>query len=341
MDETFPSLESRVTSRSGGGVGDSRLGDSRLVDSDALVITGPTAVGKTAVAIEVAKRVDGEVISMDSRQVYRGMDIGTAKPMLAERLGVPHHGFDRVDPDERYSAGRFARETREWIRDIRRRGRVPILAGGTGFFLRALTHPLFREPELDVGRRRALDRALASKPTGELRRWAEALDPGARRMLGGGRQRLCRVIEVALLTGRPISWWHVHAACDVQRFRPRIVVLEIGRDVLYRRIDERVARMVEDGLVDEVRELIARGYGPDDPGMNATGYAELIPQIRGERTLEEAIALTQAATRRYARRQMTWFRNQLPEGAMWLDADRPVGHLADTIVRLWSCESAD
>lgn len=302
--------------------------------TDALVITGPTAVGKTAVAVVVARRLGGEIISMDSRQVYRGMDIGTAKPTFAERQGVPHHGFDRVDPDERYSAGRFAREAREWIIDIRNRGRVPILVGGTGFFLRALTHPLFREPELDTDRRRALDRVLAGKPLRELLRWAETLDPGAGRMLGGGRQRLSRVVEIALLTGHPISWWHTHAAGDVPPVRPRIVVLVRGRDALRQRIDERAVRMVQDGLVDEVQRLLARGYRPEDPGMNATGYAELIPFLRGERTLDEAVALTQAATRRYARRQMTWFRNQLPEGATWLDADRPADELADAIVEL-------
>lgn len=337
------SSESRVTSHEsfgwrGWGLATRRLATRRLRD-DALVITGPTAVGKTAVAIAVAKRLDGEVISMDSRQVYRGMDIGTAKPTLAERQGVPHHGFDRVDPNERYSAGRFAREAREWIFAIRHRGRVPILAGGTGFFLRALTHPLFREPELDAGRRRALDQWLASRPNGELLRWAETLDPGAGGMLGGGRQRLSRLIEVALLTGRPISWWHTHAASDTQPPRLRVVVLALDRAALRKRIDERVVHMVEHGLVDEVRKLIARGYGPEDPGVNATGYAELIPFLRGERTLEDAIALTQAATRRYARRQMTWFRNQLPDGATWLDAECPVDALANTIARLMNCEA--
>ena len=123
---------------------------------DALVITGATATGKTALAIEVAERLRAEVVSMDSRQVYRGMDIGTAKPSLAERHGIAHHGFDLVDPHERYSAGRFARESRAWLTDIVSRGKVPILAGGTGFFLRALTDPLFREPAMDVERREAL-----------------------------------------------------------------------------------------------------------------------------------------------------------------------------------------
>jgi tRNA dimethylallyltransferase len=307
---------------------------------DVLVITGPTAAGKTAVAIKVAKRLGGEIISMDSRQVYRGMDIGTAKPTLAERCGVRHHGFDLVEPDERYSAGRFARDARGWIHDIQERGRVPILAGGTGFFLRTLTHPLFQEPEMPGPEREALDRMLRDQSRDDLRRWATALDPGAGTMLEGGRQRFARVIEVALLTGRPLSWWHRNAPDAAEPLRPVIFVLNVGRHELFRRIDNRVLRMVEDGLADEVRALVGQGLSASDPGMNATGYAEFIPYLAGERTLAEAIALTQAATRRYARRQMTWLRHQLPEGAVWIEADRPTDEIAGAIELLWNRERA-
>jgi tRNA dimethylallyltransferase len=305
---------------------------------DVLVITGPTAAGKTAVAIEVAKRLGGEIISMDSRQVYRGMDIGTAKPTPAERCGVPHYGFDIVSPDERYSAGRFAREARGWIHEIQQRNRVPILAGGTGFFLRALTHPLFQEPEMPRPEREALDRVLREQSTDELRRWAKALDPQAGSMLEGGRQRLARVVEVALLTGRPLSWWHKNAPDAAQALRPVIIVLDIRRQELFRRIDERVLDMVRDGLVEEVRALVKQGFIASAPGMNATGYAEFIPYLAGQRNLEEAIALTQAATRRYARRQMTWLRHQLPEGAIWVEADRPTNEIAEVIATIWHRE---
>lgn len=308
--------------------------------SDALVITGPTAVGKTAVAMVVARQLDGEVISMDSRQIYRGMDIGTAKPPPEEQAGVPHHGFDVVGPEERYSAGRFARDASRWIAEIRARGHVPILAGGTGFFLRALTHPLFREPELPAAERAVLARYLGAKQTGELRTWATALDADAGIMLAGGRQRLIRVVEVALLTGRPISWWHAHAPYADEPLRPLIFVLQLPRTELYRRIEDRVHRMIADGLVAEVRALLGCGYSAKDPGMNATGYAELIPHLAGERTLDEAVALTQAATRRYARRQSTWLRHQLPAGAVELDASRPVDELAAIITETWRKEAA-
>jgi tRNA dimethylallyltransferase len=306
--------------------------------SDALVITGPTAVGKTAIGILVAKRLGAEIVSMDSRQVYRGMDIGTAKPTLAERQGVPHFGFDVVSPAERYSAGRFALDARRWIAEIRERGHLALLVGGTGFFLRALTHPLFREPELEPERRAGLDRFLRQLGVEELRRWAAALDPGASGMRAGGRQRLQRVIEVALLTGRPITWWHAQAPGS-DPLAARIVVLELPRDTLVRRIDDRVDRMVVAGLAEEVSRLLAEGYTAESPGMNATGYAEFVPYVRGERTLAEAVALTKAATRRYARRQMTWFRNQLPHDVVRLDARRPPPEVADTIAELWRKEA--
>lgn len=295
-----------------------------------LVITGATATGKTEVAIETALRIRGSVISMDSRQVYRGMDIGTAKPTLAERRGVSHYGFDLVDPSERFNAGRFAVEARQWLREIDAQDRVPILAGGTGFFLRALTHPMFAEPPLPARLTERWKLFLRDLPTDELARWAAMLDPesGVR---ASDRQRLARVIEVAMLTGRPLSWWHRAAPPDEPPLDPIVFVLELPRDVLYRRIEDRVGRMVRDGLVAEVAGLLEAGYDERDPGMNATGYIEMIPHLRGERSLEEAIAMIQAATRRYARRQHTWFRHQLPPGAHRLDARLPATGLAAII----------
>jgi tRNA dimethylallyltransferase len=306
----------------------------------ALVITGPTATGKTALSLDVAERLDGEIISMDSRQVYRGMDIGTAKVTPDQRARVPHHGLDLVDPDERYSAGQFARDARRWIEAIRARGHTPILVGGTGFFLRALTHPLFREPEMPERSREALKRWLERQPEEKLRRWLADLDPATAKTLeaSGGRQRVARALEVALLTGRPLSWWHRHAPPETPPLPLRIFVLSLPREQLYRRINDRVLEMIEAGWVDEVRTLLERGYDLDDPGMVATGYPELVAYIRGEWSLEEAIEATQRATRRYARRQFTWFRHQLPPGAIWLDATRPRAELVDTIVDIWTRE---
>ncbi|HEX7119722.1 MAG TPA: tRNA (adenosine(37)-N6)-dimethylallyltransferase MiaA [Longimicrobiales bacterium] len=308
----------------------------------ALVITGPTATGKTALSLEVAERLGGEIISMDSRQVYRGMDIGTAKATAAERARAPHHGLDVVDPDERYSAGRFSRDARRWIAEIRGRGRIPVLVGGTGFFLRSLTHPLFREPEMPGRAREAVKRWLARQPSGKLRRWLQVLDPATAAALEarGGRQRVARALEVALLSGRPLSWWQRHAPAEAPALPLRIFVLALPREALYRRIDARVLEMVAAGLEAEVRALLARGYDRDDPGMSATAYPEMIAYIRGEWSLEEAIDATQRATRRYARRQLTWFRHQLPDDAIWLDASRPRAELVAAVVEAWTKEES-
>lgn len=304
---------------------------------DFLALVGPTASGKTALSLEVARALDGEIVSMDSRQVYRGMDVGTAKATPEQRAAVSHHGLDLVDPDARFSAGKFARRARGWIAEIRARGRVPMLVGGTGFFLRALTHPIFREPELDPARRAALADHLERLDDGALLAWLEALDPetAVRLRAGGGRQRLLRALELPLLTGRPLSWWHREAPPEAPPLRPLVFVLDPPRERLYRAIDGRVGEMAEAGLVDEVRGLMERGYGPGDPGMNATGYVELLPHLRGEIPLEAALEAVRKNTRAYARRQLTWFRHQLPGGAVWLDATRPRAELADEVARSW------
>jgi tRNA dimethylallyltransferase len=306
---------------------------------DVLVIAGATATGKAAVAVATARRLDGEVISMDSRQVYRRMSIGTAKPTPADCQGVPHYGFDLADPDERFNAGRFAALARAWIEDIRGRGRVPILAGGTGFFLRSLTHPMFEEPPLDATRKEGWKRYLASLETERLATWAAVLDP-ASAVRHADRQRLARTIEIAVLTGRPLTWWHGRAPAAAPALAPVIVILELPREILYRRIDERVDEMVRQGLVDEVRTLVQAGYDDSAPGMNATGYVELLPFFRGERSLDEALDMVKRATRRYARRQLTWLRHQLPPGAHRLDASLPAERLADTVARLWREEES-
>jgi tRNA dimethylallyltransferase len=306
--------------------------------SDALVITGPTASGKTAVAVEVALQLDADIISMDSRQVYRGMNIGTAKPTADEQRGVRHYGFDIIDPDERFNAGRFAALAREWLTEIRARGRVPLITGGTGFFLRALTHPMFDEPPLDPALKEEWKRYLAGLETAELTRWTRALEP-ALDALPEDRQRLARMIEVAVLTGRPLSWWHEHGATTQPALDPIIVVLDMPRQTLYRRINERVDAMVEAGLVEEVAALVRAGYDEREPGMNATGYIELVPYVRGERSLDEAVDMIRSATRRYARRQTTWLRHQLPPGAHWIDATLSVEELSRRIVTLWREEN--
>jgi len=273
---------------------------------------------------------------MDSRQVYRGMDIGTAKPAPAERQGVMHHGFDLVEPGERYSAGRFARDAWQWIDAIRGRGRIPILAGGTGFFLRALTHPMFDEPDASAGMREAIKRQLDTFAPERLVRWADALDPdgGWAQGRAGGRQRAARAVEIALRTGRPLSWWQTQQPRG-RILQPVTFVLELPREVLYDRINRRVDLMMDAGLVHEIMHLRAHGHTAADPGMNATGYIEVMRHLDGAVDLDTAAEQIRAATRRYARRQLTWLRHQLPEDAVRLDATLPTAQVAAQIAAHW------
>ena len=302
-----------------------------------LAIVGPTASGKSELAVAVARELGGEIVSMDSRQVYRGMDVGTAKLPFAERGGIPHHGIDLVDPHESFSAGRFAREARGWIEAIRSRGAVPILVGGTGFFLRALTQPIFEEPALDPGRRSALRAWLEGQPRDELGRWTRVLDPARAELAEvGGKHRLSRTLEVALLSGRPLSWWHAYAPAGESPLSAAVAVVDLPREELDRRIDARVARMLEGGLIEEVKGLLARGCSPGDPGMTGVGYREIVALIGGEIGQVEATDRIRRATRAYAKRQQTWFRHQLPEPVVRVDGMAAIEERVERVVGAWT-----
>lgn len=306
-----------------------------------LAVVGPTCTGKTGLSLRVAEALDGEIVSMDSRQVYRGMDVGTAKATRQERARIPHHGLDLRDPDQRYGAGEFARDARRWIASIAERGRVPVLAGGTGFYFKALADPLFEEPDLDPRRRRALERFLEALPRADLERWVRALDPArADTAAAGGRQRLMRTASMALLTGRPLSWWH-------RRYRGPsalhgvVCVLQVPPELLADRIDRRVHAMVKAGWVEETARLLAAGYGREAPGMSGVGYREIADHLDGRLSLAEAVERTQAATRRYARRQRTWFRRQLGPGAVAVDGVAPLDRQAETVAEAWRRATAE
>jgi len=300
------------------------------------VVVGPTAVGKTAVGLALAAHWPLEIISADSRQVYRRLDIGTAKPTRKERARVPHHGLDLVDPGTRYSAGHFARDAEGWLADIRARQRMPVVVGGTGLYVRALAEGLFREPALDTSRRRSLDAFTARLEPLELLRWAGRLDPGFR---GGGRQRASRAIEVALLTGQPLSYWQ-EAARARAALEPWYVVLTVPRPVLHQRITRRAAEMVQRGLIEEVASVLAEGHAPTAPGLDGIGIREAVDYLHGRRpraAVAEAIAVS---TRQYAKRQQTWFRHQLAGAVLTLDATRPPERLAAEIAEAWERRGA-
>ncbi len=293
------------------------------------VIVGPTAVGKTAVAMALRHYWSLVVISADSRQVYRRLNIGTAKPTDDERRLVTHLGLDVIDPGERYSAGRFARDAAGWLSGIAP-DRQPVVVGGTGFYVRALADGLFREPPIDASRRERLRQWTRSAT--ELGVWAARLDPAYR---GGGRQRAARAVEVGLLTGRPLSWWQAQAKAE-GIMRPWFVRLTLPRAVLRRRIAARALRMLRAGLVEEVRSLLDEGIPWDAPGLDGVGYREVVQYLRGDLGRDELEGAIAAATRRYAKRQETWFRHQLiGHAVMTLDATDDPGLLAARIAEVW------
>ena len=293
------------------------------------ILVGPTGVGKTAVAVALADHWPVVVISADARQVYRGLDIGTAKPGADVRARVPHLGLDLVDPGERYSAGRYARDAAGWMVGLAPEVQ-PLVVGGTGFYIRALAEGLFREPPMEPGRRDRL-RAYLTSVQG-LATWAVRLDAG---FSGGGRQRAARAVEVALLSGRPLTWWQAHAKATGV-LTPWYVRLTMPRALLRRRIAERAEAMLRDGFVEEVEAVLARGVAPDAPGLDGVGYREVVQVLRGQLARGSLVEAIVRATTRYAKRQETWFRHQLPPATMTLDASGTPAALAAEIAGAWA-----
>lgn len=302
-----------------------------------LAILGPTATGKTRLAIAVAERIGGEIISSDSRQAYRGLAIGTAAPTPEETARAKHHGIGFLPPGERYGAGRFGRLARGWIGDIAARGAQPIVAGGTGLFYMALARPIFREPEMDESRRERLEAWLETHPLDELRRWTGTLDPYlASRLAVLDRQRCLRAIEVALMTGRRLTWWQDHGPPEAEPVRTMPVRLVLPGEEHRERIRSRAQHLWDSGWPDEVEELLNAGQTLDSPAFTSIGYRAVAESIRGETSREEALTRIVRDTWAYARRQRTWFRHQLPPGTLTIDARTGVGEAADRIVAAWA-----
>lgn len=294
------------------------------------VIAGPTAAGKSALALALAQRFPLTIISADSRQVYRGFDIGTAKPTAAEQALVPHRGIDLVEPAQRYSAAAWSAAVDRWTAECETAERVPLVVGGTGFYVRTLVAPLFDEPPLEVDRRRALMGALEKLSTEELRRWCRVLDPDRARL---GRTQLLRAAEMALLTGVPISEWYRRSS-GAPRHVARYLVLDPGA-ALHDRIEARARQMLEAGWEAEVAALMTV-VPPDAPAWNASGYAAVRELVRGGLVRSRALERIIIDTRQYAKRQRTWFRQQLRGASVTLlDPTRP--DALDRAVAWWTC----
>lgn len=285
--------------------------------SPLVVVGGPTGVGKTAVAVALARRLPIEVVGADSRQVYRGMDAATGKPSADERRAVVHHLVDVVDPDDRYHAARFRDDARAAIEAIRARGRLPVVVGGTGLYIRSLLRGLDPGPPADPAFRRELATVAATQGRAALHRRLAAVAPAvAQRLHPNDEVRIVRALEL-VRAGSPIGTerarWQARAAENEVLF----VGLTMPRAALARRLAERAAAMARSGLADEVRQLLARGYGPELPSMQGIGYRQFVQVVAGRLAEAEALRLMQRDTVRYARRQLTWFARE--PGIEWMD----------------------
>jgi tRNA dimethylallyltransferase len=287
-----------------------------------VAILGATATGKSALALRLAEHLDGEIVNADALQVYRGLDIGTGKPTAADRARVPHHLLDILDPDQPLSAGELARHARAAIAGIQSRGKLPLVVGGSGLYVRALFSGISPMPKIEPRLRAWLTKSHARHGLPPLRRWLRVLDPPtAARTTEGDTQRTLRALELALSSGRPQSWWIAQSPFAKDALPAVHIGLTLPRTVLYHRIAERVSAMVAVGWVREVEGLLQAGWDPGSPAFQAIGYRQLAEHVRGEIGLDQAVEETIRATRRFAKRQATWFRRE-PD-VVWFEADDP------------------
>ncbi|RMH21247.1 MAG: tRNA (adenosine(37)-N6)-dimethylallyltransferase MiaA [Acidobacteria bacterium] len=276
-----------------------------------IAVLGPTATGKTALGIRLAEALGGEIVNADALQVYRGLDVGTAKPTAEERRRVPHHLIDVLEPDEPCSAGELARRARRVIAELDRRGVVPIVVGGSGLYLRAVLDGLSPIPPVDPAVRASLAQRLEREGLAALYAELERRDPvTARRLQPADRQRILRALEVVTSSGTPLSAWIRRRPAGYAPLDARRIGLTLPRAILYDRVARRVRQMVERGWVAEVKALLGRGVDPGAPAFQAIGYRQMVDHVLGRVDLETAVDDTIRATRRYAKRQLTWFRKE-------------------------------
>lgn len=276
-----------------------------------LVILGPTATGKSALGMELCRRLGGEIVNADALQVYRGLDVGTAKPPPEDRAEIPHHLIDILEPSQRFSAGEFARLARAAVADIETRGAVAVVVGGSGLYLRAFLEGMSPIPRGDEALRRRLEERLEAEGLPSLYRQLEQLDPAtAERLPPADRQRILRALEVVEASGRPLSEWIAERPFGARRIQALRIGLTLPRTILYHRIADRVQAMIDRGWVQEVELMLGQGITPEAPAFQAIGYRQLVRYLTGAWSLDRALDDIIGATRRYAKRQMTWFRKE-------------------------------
>ena len=283
-----------------------------------VAIVGPTAAGKSALAVWLAEQLGGEVLACDSTQLYRGFDIGTSKPTQAERHGIPHHLLDVLGPQEAATAGGYREMAVDVLRKLQERGRLPIFTVGTGLYLRALLEGLADSPKRSEELRQRLRESMRDHRAGHLHRILQRLDrEAAARIAPADEQKLIRAIEVCLLAKKPISQVHRGRRQPLQGWRPLKIGLLPAREALYERIHARTDEMMARGWLQEVQELAAKGMAETAKPFDFIGYREMLAAARGQMELEQARSAIQQATRRYAKRQLTWFRKET--GVHWLE----------------------
>jgi tRNA dimethylallyltransferase len=285
-----------------------------------VIVLGATAVGKSATAIHLAEELNGEIINCDSMQVYKGFDIGTDKIPVEQRKGIPHHLLDIVDPSTQFTAADFVKHALKAARAIEKKQKLPIVAGGTGLYLKALCNGLFPEGEKDPKIREKLLRQAEDEGLEALRKTLQKVDPVYAKKIGANDKiRIIRALEVFHATQKPISAHFANTHSPAHDFSILKTGLHIERSALYKKIEGRVDRMFERGIIEEVKSLLGEGVNPNSPPFRALGYKQVLKYLSGDITLEDAIDLTKRATRHYAKRQMTWFRKM--EGIHWFQPD--------------------
>ena len=298
-----------------------------------VAIVGPTATGKSALGIALARRFAGEIVSCDSTAVYRGFDIGTDKVPPAEQQGIPHHMIDVVDPTEEYSAARYAREAAAVIRAISARGRLPILVGGTGFYYRALTRGLFEGPSRDEALRRRLERVAERRGPARLHRWLANVDPAsAERIKAADVKRVVRALEVWIVTGRPLTEHFAATASPLPEYEVTAFALQIPAEETAERVARRVEKQFDQGLLDEVRALLAAGIPATALPFTGLVYRQALEHLRGVRDEADTRELIVRENRKYSRRQLIWFRKE--PNLRWVHAAGEREATQDAVVRV-------
>ena len=288
-----------------------------------IVICGPTASGKTSLSIELAKKINGEIVSCDSMQIYKDMTIGTAKPTVQEMQGIKHYLIDFVSPDIRYSVADYKKDAINAIKEILSKGKVPIIVGGTGLYLESLIYGIeFNEIEVDLEYRKELEKIEKEKGLEELYEMAEAIDKQAMEKISHqDRKRICRVLEIYHSTGKTKTQLEIESIKNGPDYDYLLFGINFEREILYDRINKRVDIMIEAGLIDEVKTLLKK-YNYFPTAMQGLGYKEVVDYLKGNTTKEEMIEKIKMETRRYAKRQLTWFRKY--KNIIWLDGQNDV-----------------